>query len=86
VRLSAASTSVKVPAGSTREKTEPTVAFWLPVCAASVGASLAREWWTVSVVVDVGTGRIAHGVAEAISHGIGRLPQGLHGGIRLVTV
>ena len=31
-----------------------------------------------------GAGRIAHGVAEGVGQRIGRLPQGLHRGIRLV--
>ena len=39
---------------------------------------------TVSVVDGCGAGRIAHGVAEGVGQRIGRLPQGLHGGIRLV--
>ena len=51
--MSPLSTSVKVPACSGREKSEPTVALWLAVWAASTGASLAPWMVTVSEAVEV---------------------------------
>ena len=75
---------MNVPAGSTREKAEPTVAFWL--------AGLDRQHRRVVGAVDgdregrraSGAGGVAHGVAEDIGQRVGRLPQRLHGGIGLV--
>ena len=82
--MSPASTSVKVPAGSAREKSRADDR----VLAGGLGRKHRRVVGAVNGDRErrrgCGAGRIAHGVAEDIGQRIGRLPQRLHGGIRLV--